>query len=337
VRLQANLDTSAHAPLAEVGAEYAEELDGQKLNEDHIAEVRRIIAAAVADGVTDINDRGFRRQVLAWFNGLKALKTGTDKDGAEVVRRTTQLTLSPRTKNRYLGHLKAVTAYAVRRRRVLFDPLADLSGETVPDTIKPTLSVAELRTLLGEHRDPGNQVWLWVAVMIYTGCRESEALHLRWEWIDWKSKRISIKVHADYKLKRQKERTIPLQDELADILRPLKGDIGWIFHDSAFRDANTKSLWQRFRKLLKDAGLTPGDRSPHSARHGYACLMLASREDVFSICRAMGHSDLKMTEHYSRESEGARDVAVKEGWKPGEIRLCPTMPAATGSTEGNAK
>jgi len=35
----------------------------------------------------------------------------------------------------------------------------------------------------------------------------------------------------------------------------------------------------------------------------------------------MGHADLQMTEHYSRESEGARDVAVKEGWKPGEICL----------------
>jgi hypothetical protein len=48
-------------------------------------------------------------------------------------------------------------------------------------------------------------------------------------------------------------------------------------------------------KLLRAAGVPPAGRSPHSTRHTWAALSIASGIDSFLVMESAGHSNLSTT------------------------------------------
>ncbi len=105
-RLSLGLETTGRLPLEQVGAEYVEELKGRQLGGDkHWGEVDRTFGAkVVAAGATDLKAPTFAPKVRQWLKGMQ--------DGAA-------RSLSPETRRRYLGHLKAVTGYAKQAGRLI--------------------------------------------------------------------------------------------------------------------------------------------------------------------------------------------------------------------------
>jgi integrase len=317
-------DSAEAAPLlSELAKAYIGDLEDEKLNERHIGEVKRVLASLVASGVSEITAKGFVEGVKSWRRKLKAEEFNQpDKKGRIVRRRLNQFGLSPLTINRYMGHVRAVTRYAVRKGKLLRDPLMDVGDQPVPKSIKPTFTVAEIRALvsLGAWDNPA---WVWGMLMAFTGCRDQEALHLRWEWVDWDGERLAVKRHPDYSLKGNKERTMALQSGLAALLKlaPNKRDIGWIVSDAGFRKTDNKARAAALSRVLKDAEVTMGERTPHSFRHTFAAVKAATREDSFTLSAEMGHSDLHITKHYAQEKEAYVKIVRVEGWKPGELRF----------------
>ncbi len=142
-------------------------------------------------------------------------------------------------------------------------------------------------------------------------------MHLAWEDIKWTERRVHIKMKPQYRLKGQKERYAPLPDELVDILRPMAKPHGWIVDDKT--RINRKTWRWFFMKLLRVASVKVDGRSPHSTRHTWAALSIASGLDSFLVMELAGHSNLSTTLRYARSASFYRD-AVK-GWAKGEFRL----------------
>ncbi len=159
--------------------------------------------------------------------------------------------------------------------------------------------------------------WLACCLLVYTGCRAQEAMALRWEWIRWDARIITLKLSGDYDNKTKTERLIPLEPELADILRPIAKPAGHILppeiraggsgmksRKTAAEGEGARDYTMALRRYLKRIGLEALDRTAHSLRHCYITLKLA-REDmnVERLRKAVGHQAFVTTMGYGKLSQ----------------------------------
>ena len=159
--------------------------------------------------------------------------------------------------------------------------------------------------------------WLAACVLVYTGCRADEAMHLRWEWISWDAGVITLKLADDYENKSDAERLIPLEPELRAILLPLAKQAGHIIAPeiraggSGMRNVKevsdgkgAKDYTAALRKYLQRIGLDAKDRTAHSIRHSYISMKLArADQNTERLRKAVGHADFATTMGYGRFSQ----------------------------------
>ena len=176
--------------------------------------------------------------------------------------------------------------------------------------------------------------WLPACLMVYTGCRVQEAMHLRWQDFDWKSERVRVRLQDCYDQKTDTEREFPLQPELACILKPIAKPSGFIIEDEWMRKggaiqhrARTKELTKLnytkgFVRYLKrigiDAGQAHNKRTVHSLRHAWVAMMLATGESPKLAAVWAGHGG-DVQDRYA----GAMSAYHREAsrWSRGVIQL----------------
>ena len=311
-----HLDNAAPASLTALAEQYVRELRARGRNAGYVDEIERVCQAVALAGADDLKGANVAGVVREWLSNIAGNWYPDAADNK--FRRRTCLVLSPITKNRFLQHLRSLMRYAVVVGALTKDPLAGIRRFTEDKPLKPIFTLDELRTLLDRSRE-GDTYFLIFAVLIYTGCRMGEALHLRWENLDFTGKRLAVKLSDDYALKRGKERTVFLQPELSAILEPLKQPMGYVIAGDIWRKRNRKHLGVSFKAYLKRCGVKPGDRSPHSARHTWVSLLLASGENVFFVAGEAGHEALITTQGYARGQGAYRDGVID--WKRGVFQL----------------
>lgn len=315
-RYGAGVDTREVCDLLLVGREYAQELQDRGRAAPYVAEVRRIVQAVYDAGAEDMRSPRFIAALREWFAGLTVHARFANRAEAGAK-------LSPHTVNRYLTILRAVSKHAITAGYLDRDPLPAIKRFSAPKVAKPSFPIADIRRMLDPSR-ANDRYWLTINLLLYTGCRLGEALHLRWESIDWTGKRVHIRLPEEgeaYELKRSKERRTPLQPELADLLAPLVKENGYVIPDDTLRTPNSKRRWQDFRAYLIRCGIDAGAYHPHCTRHTWAGLMVATGADLFSVKAWAGHESLATTEGYSQSVDQYREVVA--GWPPGELRLRP--------------
>jgi integrase len=337
-KFELDLDSAGKLLTRTVLKAYLESLDDRRRAPAHVADVRRIVEdLIVRGGVDDLRSDGLLLKVEAWRRSLRRRSRSVTIRRRSAKGRTveaptplpvdpskpakmTEARLSPVTMNRYTVIVRALVNYAVKRQLLDRDPLAALELVSEPDQIKATFTVAEVRRFLAIHQVKDG-AWWWVALMLLTGCRAREALHLKWE--DVKDGVLLVKLREGVRIKREKERVIPLHPDLAEVLswHPRRADIGWIIEDSHLRTMNTKCLGRRFADVLADAGIEICERTPHSCRHTLAAMLTAGHASAFMVADWLGHAQLETTRGYSREAAMLRPSILAEGWKPGELRL----------------
>ena len=317
--LDKGLRQAGRPTLQAIGTRWCDEMARRGLNKGHVGRARRLLQQLAEAKIDDVLNPNFAPDLAHWLQNLTAITTNRD---GRTRRRRPELTNS--TKNRILAFIRAMLHYAMKQGWLAVDPVRGLG--MLPETRlrKQVFTVAELRTLM-EDRNRSDPFWLTFAVMIYTGMRVGEALHLRWEGIQFSSGNIVLRRHADFDLKTDEERHVPLQEELAAILKPLVQADGWIVSDEAIRKASAKGLWVQFRRFLDRCGVKPQKRSPHSTRHSWVAMMLATGSNLLDVKEWAGHRNLSTTERYAGERGTYRTTVV--GWPPGGLclRTCADM------------
>lgn len=299
--------------LQAIGKAWCDEMARRGRNTSHVERARRLLEQLAEARIDDLLHPRFQADVADWLGRLTAITTNRN---GQIRRRRRELTNA--TKNRILAFLRAMIHYAQRQGWLAVDPIRGLG--MLPETRlrKQVFSVAELASVL-DDRHRSHPFWLAFAVMTYTGMRVGEAMHVRWEGIQFDDANIVLRRHADFDLKTDEERHVPLQPELAEVLRPLAKPDGWVVADERIRDASNKSLWVQFRRFLADCGVEPQRRSPHSTRHTWVSMMLATGANLLDVKDWAGHRNLTTTERYAAERGSYRTTVV--GWTPGVLRL----------------
>ena len=258
------------------------------------------------------------RRIEAWLDDLRVAKRGTlarlrvDPTAVPVDEQTQRA--SPARRNKYLVNVRALCQWAIRRGLLEKDPTAVLESSSVPSWIRPQFSVEELRQMVAcrQHR-----AWAWVVLMTFAGLRADEAAHVRWRDIDWEGNVLRVALAAGGKVKRNRERLVPIQAELRQILLPMKGPAD--HRIASIPATNRPRIWRAF---LAKAGVAEDGRSPHSLRHSWAGLMTATGLPTALVGAYLGHTAAQTTLGYTRLA--TRYVAQVQGWKVGTMQLQAT-------------
>ena len=193
--------------------------------------------------------------------------------------------------------------------RLPFEKISELKLKETDSEQRRALSQAEARRLL---ESASGLTKLFIALLLYTGMRKSEAMFLSWDDIDLEREEITIRAKPEqgFAPKSGKARTIPLHPELKAILEKIPRKAGkgeWVFCDD--KGDRIKEFRKSFKTACKKAGLE--GISPHCLRHSFASLMIQSGADARTLSEILGHSSPTITlDIYSHCFDSYRRQAI---------------------------
>ena len=150
----------------------------------------------------------------------------------------------------------------------------------------------------------GLQNFVIISLFYSSGIRKSELIELELHKIDLVNQEIRVLG------KRNKERIVPLINEIAEMLRGFiaerAGQFGAASCDKLFLSKKGKKINQTFvYRLINDyfrRVTSKGKRSPHVLRHTFATHMLNAGANLNTIKEILGHSSLSSTQIYTHTS-----------------------------------
>lgn len=170
-----------------------------------------------------------------------------------------------------------------------------------------TFSMAEQAILIDCIYGRADKFMAAVLLCLHTGLRLGELCALRWTDIDFHDKtltvnqtvqRIALPGHKTKTIlsesnpkSESSKRTIPLTEELLEILSQLKGEQSYVFGGK--KPLEPRTMQYRFKKFLEKAGID--NRTFHALRHTFATNCVENGMDVKALSEILGHSDVKIT------------------------------------------
>lgn len=242
------------------------------------------------------------------------------EDIAKYHRALQQRGMSKRTVSNRHANLKAYLLYLGFKTKDL--PRPPKFDKTLPEIYTDT----ELTALFNAVTSPREN--LLYLVLIQTGVREQEAMHL--EWSDLHIERKILKLQSKikrwgFRMKDFEERELPISDDLMKRLIDFKkehcGPGSLIFSKTGKPDGH---MLRTLKRQVKMAGLNCGkcDRCLgkaaecenwylHKFRATYCTKLLRTNQlDIRTIQQMMGHGDLESTMRYLRPAENEQTQSV---------------------------
>jgi integrase len=199
-----------------------------------------------------------------------------------------------RTQNHYLETARAFCLWAVKRKRMASNPLADVAGvETVGQLRRErrALTEEELAALLVAVPERHKLAY---RMIFGTGLRRDELRQLRWGDVKLNAPMPHIQLRAET-TKGKRADALPLRQDLAELLRTARGDAE--DGDRVFRTLPSMDSHKRY--LIKaNIGYTDdrGRRADfHALRHTYGSLLAKAGVAPRVAMTLMRHTDMRLT------------------------------------------
>lgn len=307
--------------------DYVRELGRRGSVPQHIHDCQRVLEL-FAKAVPDLGAKDTERKCLDWWDALPSSRELTK--GQVLKPGQKPKPLAAHTCNRYLRYVRALMAHAVDHDQIGRSPVRHIRLLTPDEPLPPQFSIEELRRALARPRDSFAPTF---ALLVYSGMRISEALALRWSEVDLSAKIITVVLREGVRIKRRRERVIPIQPELLAILSDVRQCRGadTCTGEARVVDREQGNIGRSFERFLKRSSIPVAGRSPHACRHTYGGLMTATCVPTSLLADYLGHSVLKTTADYSRMA--ARFRQGVESWKAGEFQLFTAATMAELSTK----
>lgn len=170
----------------------------------------------------------------------------------------------------------------------------------------------EVQRIFAAAAEKASEMLPMLVVMLNTGLRKGEAIHLRWDQVDFERRLLRIWPHDDpehaerddetleaWSPKHDRAREVPFEDVVEGVLRAqesraLSGE--WVFPSP--RTEHVYASWPKltFNRVMRSAGVKG---SPHMLRHTFASLFLQRVPDLFLLAEVLGHSSTRTTKIYA--------------------------------------
>jgi len=199
--------------------------------------------------------------------------------------------------NSLVGTLSSAFSWFVDQRWVERNPCHRVKMLVRPQRVFPWLQSGEQVTrLLGECTPNIRTI---VAVLVGTGMRLDEVLHLQWDDIDLEHRLVTVHRGRKGMTKSGRMRRVPIFDSVMPVLRIMRLQRGenvllWPGGKPG-KALSQASVWKPFKRAVDHAGLDERMRI-HDLRHSFASLFLLDGGDIFKLSRILGHSSVTITE-----------------------------------------
>jgi site-specific recombinase XerD len=209
--------------------------------------------------------------------------------------------LRPGSVNRKLAALKSAFSLAVKNHKIERNPVKEVRLLKENNARIRYLTEEEEIRLFAVLPDKYKPL---VLIAMNTGLRKTEQLSLKWTDIDLKLGQITVR-----ESKPGKSRVVPMNKAVEEALRRLPRRIGNPFVFSG-RKAGGRLLdlpndWENF---LLQAAIE--DFHWHDLRHTFASRLVMAGVDIYTVCKLLGHHDIKMTMRYAHLAPGYMKAAV---------------------------
>jgi integrase len=173
------------------------------------------------------------------------------------------------------------------------------------------LSPEECELLL-THAD--DVIYEMILAALRTGMRQGELRGLQWSSIDWQNRSVAVRhSRCDYKKelvppKNNKQRHIPLDIDLYEMLHRRKKSTGHVFLDTDGQPFNNKRLTRRLANVRKKAELRA--IGWHTLRHTFATHLAGKGVPLHTVQALLGHSNIITTMRYAHVAPSALRAAI---------------------------
>lgn len=217
--------------------------------------------------------------------------------------------VSAATVNTVMGTLSAFFTWCIEQDWIEHNPCHGVKRLKPDARVFPWLDSTEAITrVLGECPEHIRTI---VAVLVGTGMRLDEALHLRWDDVDLEHRIVTV--HRGRRgraptgtTKSGKARRVPIFDSVLGVLKAMKlarggnsllwpGGYRRLRGTEPERALSQAAVRDPFKLAAKRAGLPPELRL-HDLRHTFASLFLVDGGDIFKLSRILGHNSVAITE-----------------------------------------
>ncbi len=150
----------------------------------------------------------------------------------------------------------------------------------------------------------------------HTGMRRDEIRLLKWSSINLKDRIITVSNSKTFTTKSKKERVIPINDTLFNMLKnrlPKLLNINsdeYIFEKCHGIPYHPDYITKHFKKAVRDLGMSEKIRL-HSLRHSTASNMAQANVSLYIIKEILGHQDISTTAQYSHLQKENLASAIK--------------------------
>ncbi len=224
--------------------------------------------------------------------------------------------LSIHTLNTYLRTVKASLQRAAYKNYIKESPL--IKVKSLPSSHRPPAVIEdyEIEEILKNISSDFGK--FGVLMSLHTGMRRDEVTNMMWSDVDYENNWILIRNSEYHQTKYSKERYIPLNNGLIELIKEIKRFNTDSNYTSVYLFVNphgkrfSKNYFTKvFNRALKEAGITK-KVSFHSLRKTFASRLKSRGVATNTIKLILGHSNTMTTELYIGALESDMKIAMQE-------------------------
>lgn len=195
----------------------------------------------------------------------------------------------------YFGCFRGALNAAVREDIIGENPINRLNPDEkikMPESKREYLTIDEVKTLIGTpcRREDIKSAFLFSC---YCGLRISDVLALKWKNVDCTGEQWHISIVMQ---KTRQPLYLPLSMQARKWMPERDGATE---EDSVFSTLPCEDTCNvQIKPWVKEAGITK-HVTYHVSRHTFATMMLTLGADLYTVCKLLGHTDVKTTQIYA--------------------------------------
>ena len=300
-----------------------------------IPQVKKTVVAYFEEWTSDIKQMDC--ELHTNYNSLRnMLKKWGSIEQSNILKKLNAETFCAGTYNRRLHMLKAFVKWLVKKGLWASNPLEDINSKRVKreKQVKRTpFSEIEIKSILNAFKNDEftpksssfkhSHYYPFIYFIFKTGVRNAEAIGLRASCVDPKTKRIYIKEVLARSLKgtsslqrirketkNGKERVLPMNQDLLNILKPLlagKKPDDLVFQSQRGLSIDDNNFQKRiFKKVLKDLGIP--ERVLYACRHTFGSRCIDSGITPIMTAFLMGNNPETALKNYTHQINLPNDL-----------------------------
>ena len=206
----------------------------------------------------------------------------------------------------YFGCFRGALNAAVREDIIGENPINRLNPDEkikMPESKREYLTIDEVKTLIGTpcRREDVKSAFLFSC---YCGLRISDVLALKWKNVDCTGEQWHISIVMQ---KTRRPLYLPLSMQARKWMPERDGATE---EDSVFSTLPCEDTCNvQIKPWVKEAGITK-HVTYHVSRHTFATMMLTLGADLYTVCKLLGHTDVKTTQIYAKIINKKKDDAI---------------------------